>query len=202
MVPEHSSSIRAAGRADRDALVALLGRAFDEDPVMNWLLRQDSGRPLAFRRFFALSVAMTMPHGHVYMTGDATGAALWAPPGTWGRDRLRQLWHGPGLARAIGVGRLPSVLPAVMSVESRHPKTPHFYLYELGVVPESRGRGTGSRLLAHGLERCDAAAAPAYLESSNPRNVPLYERFGFVVTDAVTLGTSGPPVFLMWRDMG
>jgi ribosomal protein S18 acetylase RimI-like enzyme len=39
---------------------------------------------------------------------------------------------------------------------------------------------------------------PAYLESSNERNVPLYERLGFEVRERYVL-PSGPPVWLMWR---
>jgi ribosomal protein S18 acetylase RimI-like enzyme len=206
MVPEHTISvvglpggIRPATYSDRGALVDLLCRAFDRDPVMNWLLRQDGGREAAFRRFFTLSVRMTMPHGLVFISEDARGAALWTPPGKWRAGRLRQLWQGPGLARAIGLGRLGKVIPVVATIETQHPKAPHFYLYELGVVPERHGRGLGSELLRHGLERCDAAGVGAYLESSSPRNVPLYERFGFQVTRTLNLGPDGPPISLMWR---
>jgi ribosomal protein S18 acetylase RimI-like enzyme len=42
-----------------------------------------------------------------------------------------------------------------------------------------QGRGLGSALLEAGLARCDSEGASAYLESSNPKNIPLYERYGF-----------------------
>jgi ribosomal protein S18 acetylase RimI-like enzyme len=51
----------------------------------------------------------------------------------------------------------------------------------IGVDPARQGRGLGSALLAHTLSRCDAEGALAYLESSNPKNTPLYERHGFEV---------------------
>ena len=56
------------------------------------------------------------------------------------------------------------------------------YLGLLSVSPQRQGRGLGSVLLEAGLARCDAEVGLAYLESSNPRNVPLYERFGFVAS--------------------
>jgi ribosomal protein S18 acetylase RimI-like enzyme len=42
---------------------------------------------------------------------------------------------------------------------------------------------------------------PCYLESSNPRNVPLYERHGFEVTAEHWL-PDGPVMTYMWRPAG
>ena len=53
-------------------------------------------------------------------------------------------------------------------------------------------------LLARSLEAVDAAHQAAYLESSNPRNVPLYERFGFQVVGTIQAGSS-PPIYPMLR---
>lgn len=41
--------------------------------------------------------------------------------------------------------------------------------------------------------------SPAYLESTNPRNVSLYERHGFAVTGSIDL-PGGPSLSAMWRD--
>jgi hypothetical protein len=40
---------------------------------------------------------------------------------------------------------------------------------------------------------------PAYLESTNPANLPRYERLGFVRVGAFTLPGGGPTVDTMWR---
>jgi len=42
-----------------------------------------------------------------------------------------------------------------------------------------QGQGIGAALMRHALERVDAERLPAYLESSNSRNISLYRRFGF-----------------------
>ena len=56
----------------------------------------------------------------------------------------------------------------------------------IGVDPARQGRGLGTRLLDHCLATLVAAeGALAYLESSNPNNTPLYERFGFEVTGQI-----------------
>ena len=40
----------------------------------------------------------------------------------------------------------------------------------------------------------------AYLESSKEENLPFYNRFGFQVTEELTLGAGAPPMWAMWRD--
>ena len=50
------------------------------------------------------------------------------------------------------------------------------------------------------LERCDEEGIPAYLESSNARNVPFYRRHGFGVTTELQIPGGGPMLWLMWRE--
>ena len=57
-----------------------------------------------------------------------------------------------------------------------------------------RGQSSG-----HRLERCDAEGIAAYLESSNVRNVPFYQRLGFQVTGSVHMPDGGPEVTFMLR---
>ena len=79
-----------------------------------------------------------------------------------------------------------------------HPQEPHWYLPLIGVDPAQQRKGYGSALLQHALRECDRDHAPAYLESSNPANIPLYERHGFRVLATIQVGTS-PPIFPMLR---
>ena len=51
--------------------------------------------------------------------------------------------------------RAGAALRLVQLVESRHPKTPHYYLGGLGTDPPWQGRGFGSAVLAPVLEICD-----------------------------------------------
>ena len=80
-----------------------------------------------------------------------------------------------------------------------HPRAPHHYLRVIGCDPDKQGRGVGSALLAPALARCDERGEPAYLESSNERNLPFYRRHGFEVTGEVTTYL-GPKAWFMWRE--
>ena len=59
--------------------------------------------------------------------------------------------------------------------------------------------GLGSALLKSSLEKIDLLHEPAYLESSNPRNMSLYERNGFQTVKKFQFG-GGPPIHTMYRE--
>ena len=82
---------------------------------------------------------------------------------------------------------------------ANHPHEPHWYLNVVSTIPEQQGRGLGTAVLQPVLERCDADGARAYLESSNPRNLSLYRRNGFVDAGEIRL-PDGPSLITMWRD--
>jgi ribosomal protein S18 acetylase RimI-like enzyme len=77
-------------------------------------------------------------------------------------------------------------------MEESHPHEPHWHLAFIGVDPAHQGQGIGAALLRYALERIDELGLHAYLESSNPANIPLYSRHGFEVLCEIRVG--GSPV--------
>ena len=49
------------------------------------------------------------------------------------------------------------------------------------------------------LELCDRERLPAYLESSNIKNVPFYQRHGFEVQEEIQVAEGGPILRTMYR---
>lgn len=200
----NSVQVRPATRADVKALSVTLGRAFFDDPVMRWLLPDADARRRKLHRLFA---SLTRHH-HLARGGvevaphrDADGiggAALWDPPGEWQSTRAEELRAMPGLFLAFGRS-LQRGLAVEELMKKAHPEEPHWYLAIIGSDPAVRGKGFGNALMRSRLDRCDAEHAPAYLESSNPDNVPYYQRFGFEITGEITLPDDGPSLIPMWR---
>jgi GNAT superfamily N-acetyltransferase len=194
--------VRPATRADVADLSATLGRAFFDDPVMSWMLPDaDARRRKLHKLFSALTRHHHLAHGGVEVAPDDVGgiggAALWDPPGTWRQTRFEDLRAAPGLLLAFGRSLTRGVVLEEM-MKKAHPEEPHWYLAIIGSDPTVRGKGFGQALMASRLDRCDAEHAPAYLESSNPDNVPYYQRFGFEVTGEIT-APGGPSLIPMWR---
>jgi ribosomal protein S18 acetylase RimI-like enzyme len=80
-----------------------------------------------------------------------------------------------------------------------HPTEPHWYLPLIGVDPAHQGEGHGDALMAYALAQCDRDHVPAYLESSNPRNMSLYRRHGFEPLGAIQVGSSPTLVPMLRR---
>lgn len=196
-----ATDARPASRSDVPALARALGRAFQDDPVMSWLV------PAADRRAAALPVyfgAVTRHHflagGGAEVTTDGSGvgaAALWDPPGQWRQAPRQQIAMMPAVIRAFR-GRLGPARALAEQMKAAHPSEPHWYLAIIGSDPSVRGTGSGHALMRSRLDRCDAECAPAYLESSNPDNIGYYNRFGFEITGEITI-PGGPTMWPMWR---
>ena len=71
-----------------------------------------------------------------------------------------------------------------------HPHDEHWYLPLIGADPAYLGLGLGSALMKHACLEIDKTGLPAYLESSNPRNISLYERYGFEVMGEILSGAA------------
>ena len=144
---------------------------------------------------------MTLPYDDVWTTqGEVRGAALWTPPGKWKLGLFEQLLMAPQMLSAFGWRRLGRVLDSMNVVQKHHPTTPHYYLQSVGVAPELQGRGLGKALLQPVLERCDRERWPAFLETAQERNLPLYRSRGFVEISRAPLAGGGPMMIFMWRE--
>ena len=192
--------MRTADPHDGDAIAASLADAFFDDPVMSWILTDETSR---IRRLSGLFGVLLRGHylelGTVWTTPARAGAALWAPPGRAIIPGPTVLRHSPSLLRALGRQALLA-LRALSHVEQLHPKEPHWYLGVLGTRRAEQGKGVGSALLEPALRRCDEEGVPAYLESSKESNIAFYGRHGFEVTGEIELPRGGPTVWPMWRD--
>jgi ribosomal protein S18 acetylase RimI-like enzyme len=193
--------VRAA-RGDHHVVGAALAAAFSDDPVWKWLIPTDvANRDERMHAFFASIARSYLRRGkNVYVAGDGMGGALWSAPGSWALPMSEVVREGRPALKAFG-RNVVRALRAQLYVEARHPKSPeHWYLGYLGVAPDHQGKGIGASMIHAVTDDADATGVPAYLESSNERNLTLYERHGFRVVEEIRLLGTGPQVWRMWRD--
>jgi ribosomal protein S18 acetylase RimI-like enzyme len=190
---------RATGQ-DLDVVVAILVSAFHEDPTWSWAFPDPSLRTEHQRRLWTLFAEGALRYPWVFLSHGATATSVWIPPHGTELAAEQESALEVTVAESFGADSA-RVLQALDLFEQAHPRgVPHFYLSLLGTSAEHRGRGHGLALLAENLRQIDATQMPAYLEASNIANVPLYERYGFVVNDSFQLPSGGPEVITMWRD--
>lgn len=184
--------VATADHAQR--LSDVLAHAFYEDPIFGWMMPDERSRLRRLRRFFAIELTRVgLKLGQVWASEDLAGASIVMPPGAWRVPPRAALLLGT----TFGL-RLPRATRLLAAVESRHPRTAHYYFADIGVLPTMQGRGIGSALMRPTLELCDREGLPAYLEASSERSAALYERQGFRITSELRVASS-PPLRLMLR---
>lgn len=189
--------------AELPQVAADLADAFAEDVMFDWFLRPDARRDEARLRFFRFVVAnMAFGVGRIDRPATGPGAAIWLPfEALKPTPLLTELRAIPTLLFATGLGRMARLGAVREAMDKRHPMDrPHAYLMFLGVARRAQGRGVGSRLLQLGVERCDAAGMPAYLETQTERNIGLYRRYGFEIIWEERPRPDAPVLWGMWRE--
>jgi GNAT superfamily N-acetyltransferase len=168
--------------------------AFSSDPVARWTWSDPHQFLLHFPRFVQAFGGEAFSHDSAYGVDDYSGAALWLPPGVEPDEQTLMT-----LLQQTSSEQSRRDAPEVMQQMGRfHPSEPHWYLPLMGIDPLRQGQGRGSALIRHALVPVDTDRRPAYLESTNPKNVPLYQRHGFELLGTVQVGSS-PPIFPMLR---
>ena len=190
---------RVAGTADLDAIVETIAVAFHDDPVWSWAFPDEQRRPEQFRRWWPLFVESALPHGFTWMADGAATVAVWTPANLPELTDEAEARIPVLLGELLG-DRAPTVLTALLQFEAAHPHDePHYYLGFVATHDDHRGHGLGEQLLAQNLALVDAEHLPAYLESSNPKNLTRYGRLGFEPRAEFALAGDGPIVTTMWR---
>jgi ribosomal protein S18 acetylase RimI-like enzyme len=183
-----------AAVTDRPQTTAALVAAFTADPFIRWMLPDANQYLTYFPEVLRHFGGGAFDCGSAHRTSDFSGAALWLPPGVLPDEEAL----GGVMQAGVAPDLHDEVFGVLEQVGASHPDEEHWYLPTIGVDPRSQGIGHGSALLTHALATIDEQRVAAYLESTNPRNVPLYERFGFSVVGEIRAGSS-PTVTPMFR---
>lgn len=189
-----AATIKTATASEEDPAIAVVVLAFGADPAARWAYPDPQQYLLHFPSFVRAFGGRAFAHGSAYYVDGYGGAALWLPPEVHpDEDTLDAL-----MQRTVSERVQKDAIAVFEQMGRYHPSEPHWYLPLIGVDPAQQGRGYGSALMQHELIPCDRDNKYAYLESTSPRSVPLYERHGFEVLDTIQVGSS-PPIFPMLR---
>jgi GNAT superfamily N-acetyltransferase len=195
--------IRSATSADIDRLTDTITLAFRDDPVWSVALAREDGRTDHQHAYWRLFVSDAIDLGEVRLADDGAAVSVWIPPGATEITPATE-----GALEAFNLANLGEIGSTEMAklyrqFEANHPSDPpHAYLSLLATHPERRGRGIGQALLVANLERWDALAVPAYLESTNPANDHRYKRAGFRRVGGFSAIRDDAPITTMWRAVG
>jgi len=188
--------IREATATDVEPAADTLTAAFADYAFTRHTISADRHleRLREFQRIFLTEIGI--PHGRVWVSKDLRAVAVWSTPAGDATATLQALL--PRLIELAG-DRAEAYASAEATMATHRPTTPTWFLGPVGVDPSAQGRGLGRAVLAPGLESAEAEGTPAFLETSDRRNVHLYRSLGFGVDAEYVLPDGGPHTWAMTR---
>lgn len=174
--------------------IATLVSAFTDDPVERWLWPETPAYLEHFPKFVAAFAGPAFRDETVWMLGEFSAVAFWLAPGSEPDEAAIV----SALSESVSSEKQQDAFAVLEQMDQSHPEYPHWYLPWLGVERGRQGVGLGGGLLKRCLAVVDESQLPTYLETPNPRTVPLYKRHGFQIIDVAQAGDC-PPITLMLR---
>jgi ribosomal protein S18 acetylase RimI-like enzyme len=200
MPPEH----RLLTLADVGPAAQVLARAFMDDPLISFMLPFRPTRFQTLFKFFRAYGEMNIRHKRAYGIGEPLqGVAYWIFPNE--KDLSVSIGSMGNLLPLlftlypIGMFRARRILDQINIFYKKYASEPHFYLDNLGVLKEARGKGLSSELIRPFLEMADAQKVIAYTDTVTPANIPFYQHFGFQLMEEKKVPGTGITVYALRR---
>ena len=189
---DKTTVIRKLDPSQLEAASNALMMGFSTDPFQRWLMPDPTIYYKNFKKWTINTCKQSFLEEGVFGDENNYGTAVWFPPGfdidfadvseTYKeipKDRKAETFK---MFEMMGESRVHDA----------------WYLEYLAVDPSKQGSGLGSLILKESLKVIDELGEAAYLESSNPQNMSLYERFGFRFLKKIQVGSS-PQINTMFR---
>lgn len=206
--PNSDNGIHVVTAEEIPQVAQTLAKAFagNVDPHFSFMLRDEDKR-LARLGHGILNFIQHdwLENGAVYTNEQLSGAAVWTDPGKWQASLSQQIRIAKALKGIVTPAEAARLLYVLDFTEDKHGEIEqkwglHRYLAMMGVAPEWQGMGWADELMAPVLAECDAKGEAAYLESSTPQSIPLYERNGFEVIAKGHYRNATEDLHFMWRN--
>jgi ribosomal protein S18 acetylase RimI-like enzyme len=170
--------IKLANEADRNGVLSTIVLAFAADPFMRWMLPSADIYMKYYREMIEIFNGPTINNGTCLISADLEGAAMWlAPDVEPDEDAVMTLLEGALTPEKKGVFE-----EIFEKMGDFHPDDDDcWHLPTIGVDPGHQNKGVGSALMKHMTQKLDENGHLGYLESSNPKNISLYQRHGFEI---------------------
>jgi GNAT superfamily N-acetyltransferase len=208
--------IRKLTSADVHATVEVLADAFADNPAYVWMHPRAASRASDLRAFFERNLRWHLPLNFTWVATrgpQIIGTSTLEPPGGVRRAAREAVahWLVPTV-RAQGLCTFLRTAAADREFGERYRAlvdgTQYYHLHAVAVAPSCQGNGVGRRLVAATLDECERLLArepaPVVVSTQRERNLPLYQRAGFVLKEdhlmGVRWGSRGFRTWFMLRE--
>jgi ribosomal protein S18 acetylase RimI-like enzyme len=180
--------MRRAEQSDKDLIINILVKSFDDNKSVNYIVKQDNKRALRMRKLMEYSFDVCNLFGDVFLTEDKRACALIVMPDKK-KTTLKSILLDAKLALSvIGLSNIKKAMNRESTINKLHPKEPFYYLWFIGVDPAEQNKGIGTKLMTDVINEAANKGRSIYLETSTLKNIPWYEKFGFTIYNKLDFG--------------
>jgi ribosomal protein S18 acetylase RimI-like enzyme len=181
-------TMRRAEQSDKDLIINILVKSFDDNKSVNYIVKQDNKRALRMRKLMEYSFDVCNLFGDVFLTEDKRACALIVMPDKK-KTTLKSILLDAKLALSvIGLSNIKKAMNRESTINKLHPKEPFYYLWFIGVDPAEQNKGIGTKLMTDVINEAANKGRSIYLETSTLKNIPWYEKFGFTIYNKLDFG--------------
>jgi ribosomal protein S18 acetylase RimI-like enzyme len=185
-------SIIDAQRKDKTQIINVLCVAFKNDPQINYILGDTQNKEKRLRRLMSYSFEYSMLNGDVKLSEDKKSVALWKDKSSH-RMSFRMLIENILFLFEFGFKQIKIIEEMEKMIEANYLTNDDiYYLWTIGTLPETQGKGYASALIDAGIEKAKTQGKIVYLETSTQMNLIYYQNRGFEWYHQMDLNSSIP----------
>jgi hypothetical protein len=169
---------------DINKAAQILGESFADYPIFKYILPDNDYRKKKIHHLFLFLINMGMIEGDVVAPSKRMeGVSIWihsskikASFSSGFKAGIMHLFFSIDLKSLI---RFIDIGTRKQKVRTKILTGPYYLLDAIGVDPHAQRCGLGRMMIETKLHEFDAENVPCYLETSNPKNLLYYQKFGF-----------------------
>ncbi len=174
---------------DLPKAVSICAQAFFNDDLDKYFFPNESDRRPKQERLYRYFLKRNMKN--VYTTStELEGLMIVERPDSHNDEfTISDLFLGLPLFK-LGVGTIKKMINFqinAVKIRKQLIRDPYWYVVLIAIAPEFQGRGFASRLLKPILLQAEQEKEYVFLETHNPKNIPIYEKLGFKIMDSTII---------------
>lgn len=176
-------------RSEKQIIIDILHKSFMENMSVNFVVKQDKKREARIKKLMEYSYFQGIEYGEIYISKDQNACAIVLDPARKKTTLKSVIWDLKLVFGCMGIFNVSKVLKREGEIKKNHPTFPFLHLWYIGVNPEVQGKAKGTELMGRIIHDAKMRNLPIYLETSNPKNFPFYEKLGFnLISEMSNLG--------------
>lgn len=174
---------------EKQTVVDILYNSFMENMSVNFVVKQDKRREARIKTLMEYSYFKGVRFGKIYISKDQKACAIILLPSKEKTTLKSILWDLKLVFKCMGISNVKKVLKRESEIKKHHPNFDFLHLWYIGVDPDFQGQAKGTEMMARIIYDAKELGLPIYLETSNERNFPFYEKLGFkMISEIDNLG--------------